>query len=81
MPITVERVVLQRDHDHARGGDQDRGGRQRRDVVAEENQTEQRDLHRLGLDIGVGDDERALAHHRQHSGGGADLGQRAEDDP
>ena len=51
------------------------------DFVAEEDQAEQRDLHRLGLDIGVSDHERALAHHRQHGRGGANLGQRAADHP
>ena len=51
------------------------------DAVAEKDQAEQRHLHRLGLDIGVSDDEGALAHHRQHGRGGADLRQRAEHHP
>ena len=68
---------FERDHQHAGGSDQDRSGHERRDLVAEEDQAEQRHLHRLGLDEGVGHHEGTLAHHRQHSGGGGDLHQRA----
>ncbi len=35
--------------------------------IAEEDQAEDRDLDRLGLDIGDGDDERALAHRQRAS--------------
>jgi hypothetical protein len=31
------------------------------------------DLDRLGLDIGDGDNEGALAHRREHQRGGSDL--------
>ena len=49
-----------------------------RHLVAEEDQAEQRDLHRLGLDVGDGHDERALAHGGEHQRGGGDLRHRAD---
>ena len=49
------------DDEDAGGGDQDGERQARRDLVAEEHQAEDGDLHRLGLDIGGRDDEGALA--------------------
>jgi hypothetical protein len=72
---------LERDHDHAGGRDQNGGGGERRDPVAQKDQAEECDLHRLGLDIGVGDDERALAHGGKHERGGGDLRSGAGDHP
>ncbi len=58
---------------NARSGDDDRDHHRQRHHVAEKNQAEDRDLDRLGLDIGDGDDERALAHRREHQRGRRDL--------
>jgi hypothetical protein len=72
---------LERHHHHARGGDQDGERQPRGHGIAEQNEPEQRDLHRLGLDIRDADHERALVHRRQHQGGGGHLRQGAVDDP
>jgi hypothetical protein len=52
-----------------------------RDVITEEYQAEQRHLDGLGLDIGDGDDERALPHGGQHQRGRGDLHERAVEHP
>ena len=44
-------------------------------------QAEQRDLHRLGLDVGIDHHERAVVHGGEHQRGGGDLRQRADDHP
>jgi hypothetical protein len=72
---------LERDHDHPGGRDQDRRCRQRRDFVAKKNEPKQRNLHRLGLDIGVRDDERSFAHRSEHQRGGGDLSERPREHP
>ena len=45
-----------------------------RDVIAQEDQAEDGDLHGLGLDVGGGDDEGALLHDCQQQGGGGESG-------
>ena len=61
-------------HDHhARGGHEDRGHHRQGHRIAEEDQAEDRDLDRLGLQISDGDDERALAHGDEHQRGRGDL--------
>ena len=72
---------LERHGDHAGGCDQDGGRHPGRHDVAEENEAEQRRLHRLGLDVGIDHHERAIVHGGKHQGGGGHLRQRAEDDP
>jgi hypothetical protein len=67
--------------DDAGGRNQDRGCDRHRDLVAEKNEAEQGDLHRLGLDVGDGDDEGALVHGGEHERGGEDLRQRADENP
>ena len=53
----------------------------RRQRIAQEHQPHQRHQHRLGLQIGDGDDEGAPLHGQQHQGGAADLGHRAQHGP
>ena len=72
---------LERDHDHPGGRNQDRRSGQQRDFVAEKNEPKQRNLHRLGLDIGVRDDERSFAHRSEHQRGGRDLSERSREHP
>ena len=72
---------LERHQHDASGGDDDGGEDRQRQPVAEENESEYRSLNRFGLDVGDGDDERAVVHRHQHRGGGDDLRTGAEDDP
>ena len=51
--------------------------RRRASELAEEDDGEERDLHRLRLRVGNGDDERALTHRREHQRGRRDLAERA----
>ncbi len=50
-------------------------------MLAEEDDGEDGDLHRLRLGVGDGDDEGALAHRRKHQGGRRDLAERARARP
>ena len=71
------RVAARPGHDeHAGRGDQDGEPLAGRHLVAQERQAEHGDLHRLGLGLGGGDDERALLHGGEQQSGGGDLGQR-----
>jgi hypothetical protein len=47
----------------------------------QEDQAEQRRLNGLGLDVGDGDDERAVAHRGEHQRGRDDLGPCAKQHP
>ena len=80
LALADKRSLGRHDH-HAGGGDQDRRHHRPGHDIAEKNEPEHRDLDRFGLDVGDGDDERALAHGGKHQRGGGDLRKRAVDHP
>ena len=67
--------------EHAGGGDQDGQPLAEADLVAQKCQAEHGHLHRLGLDVGGGNDERALLHGGEHESGRGDLGERGTERP
>ena len=78
---TAGRSRLERHHHHAGRRDQDGDRHGQRQLVAEEDEPEQGDLYRLGLEIGDGDDEGALAHRGEHEPGCQHLSQRTVEHP
>ena len=71
----------QRGDDDADGRDQDRQHLASRQVIAEEDEAEDRGLDRLGLEVGGRHHEGAVVHRQQHQAGGDDLAERAQQQP
>ncbi len=72
---------FERHDQHAGGGDHDGRRHRRRHGVSKKDRAEQRDLHRLGLDVGIDHYERAVVHGGEHQRRGGNLCQGAVDDP
>jgi hypothetical protein len=81
-PLAGEGRVGARRHDHHTGGGDDDGRHHRQgDDIAEKHEPEDGHLDRLSLDVGDGNDKRALAHGGEHESRGRDLRTRAENRP
>ena len=64
--------------DHADGCDHDRDHFQQRQMIAEEDEAEDRGLDRFGLQVSRRHHKGAVVHREQHQAGGDDLAQRAQ---
>jgi hypothetical protein len=78
LAMSARRTGPQRRDDDSDGRNQDRRDLQHRQMIAEKDETENRGLDRLGLEIGRGHHKGAIIHRCQHEPRGKYLAQRAE---